>query len=521
MLDGGGFDDPAERVLARGRGARGRPRPRGHRRRGRLPRARGLRTSRSTTRRSRPPCQGALDALPAADVVVGDVLLVDRRRAGVRLARTGTRPTSPSSWQAPTRRRARRRTSASPTTWSCPSLTTLRGGQVPVFVDVNTQVSEDIAKAESLSIPLLVDPAHPRLRFARGRVAAARRRPGRDPRRVHGPARPVAVRRRLDLLRQHRDDARSRAGHRLLALRRLALPGGAARRGVGRGRRGPHRRHRRAHRRLLRAHRRGGALRRSCSSRRTSCAPWAPAASRRSSSPWSPRSRCCPALLGVLGPKVDALTRPAARGRGAGSPGRPTRTPAPWARLARGVMRRPVPVAVAVVAVLVVLGAPFLRVAFGGVDSRVLPTGTESRVAAEALQQDFPGSSAASPMDVVVRARRRPGRGRRVRLRARSRPRRHVGGRSSAPRAARRTWSSPTPGSRRTTASLDPGRRRPRRPRTGRLRGPRRRGLRRAGRPARRARATGCPWVGLFLVADDVRPAVPGLRVGRAARSRR
>ncbi len=37
-----------------------------------------------------------------------------------------------------------------------PGLTTLRGGQVPLFTDVNTQVSEDIAKAESLSIPLLV-----------------------------------------------------------------------------------------------------------------------------------------------------------------------------------------------------------------------------------------------------------------------------------------------------------------------------------------------------------------------------
>ena len=105
-----------------------------------------------------------------------------------------------------------------------------------------------------------------------------------------------------------------------------------------------------------------------------------------------------PALLAVLGRRVDALRLPGLRRRTA--PGVEDEHGA-WARLARQVMRRPVPVALVTVALLVSLGAPALGVVFGGVDARVLPAGTESRQAAEALVRGFPAVTS-SPVEVVV-----------------------------------------------------------------------------------------------------------------------
>jgi uncharacterized membrane protein YdfJ with MMPL/SSD domain len=103
-----------------------------------------------------------------------------------------------------------------------------------------------------------------------------------------------------------------------------------------------------------------------------------------------------PALLGMLGPKVDALS---VRRR------RPARTTpgdsGMWARLARSVMRRPVAYALSVVVVLLALGLPFLRVQFGGIDARALPAGTESRVVSETLDRDF-AANATRPIEAVV-----------------------------------------------------------------------------------------------------------------------
>ena len=110
-----------------------------------------------------------------------------------------------------------------------------------------------------------------------------------------------------------------------------------------------------------------------------------------------------PALLGMLGPRVDALsvrplfrrlfrrTPPSAAGETQGA----------WYRLARSVMRRPVVYTVVVTAVLVGLALPFLGVRFGGIDVRVLPAGTESRVVAETIQRDFP-ESPSGPIQVIV-----------------------------------------------------------------------------------------------------------------------
>ncbi len=103
-----------------------------------------------------------------------------------------------------------------------------------------------------------------------------------------------------------------------------------------------------------------------------------------------------PALLAVLGHRVDALALPWRRRRAA------TETDdGGWAAVARSVMRRPVVYAVSIVVVLLAIGAPFLRVNFGSVDERVLPESTGSRVVAERLAADFPGGDA-SAAEVMV-----------------------------------------------------------------------------------------------------------------------
>jgi len=118
-----------------------------------------------------------------------------------------------------------------------------------------------------------------------------------------------------------------------------------------------------------------------------------------------------PALLAVLGRRIDSLRlpfgRPAARPaatpqraaapaagadrtvRPAGSAQAPEAGSGAWHRIAMAVMRRPVPIATAVVAVLLVLGAPFLGVRFGLPDDRVLPTSASSRQVADAIRGDF------------------------------------------------------------------------------------------------------------------------------------
>ncbi len=107
-----------------------------------------------------------------------------------------------------------------------------------------------------------------------------------------------------------------------------------------------------------------------------------------------------PALLAVLGPKVDAGRMPWRRRTRASVTGA-LATNGAWARIAHFVMRRPVVVMTTVVVGLLALGSPFLRVEWTGVDERVLPADIESRVVSERLTADFPGQDF-SHAEVVV-----------------------------------------------------------------------------------------------------------------------
>ncbi|MEY9862666.1 putative membrane protein YdfJ with MMPL/SSD domain [Catenulispora sp. GAS73] len=110
-----------------------------------------------------------------------------------------------------------------------------------------------------------------------------------------------------------------------------------------------------------------------------------------------------PALLAILGRRVDALALPWARRRklrtGSVAPADPDS--GRWAKIAGSVMRRPVVYLVAVLVVLGVLAAPVLNVHFGGVDERMLPAGTQSRVVSEKLASDFPGGDI-RPIRVLI-----------------------------------------------------------------------------------------------------------------------
>jgi RND superfamily putative drug exporter len=129
-----------------------------------------------------------------------------------------------------------------------------------------------------------------------------------------------------------------------------------------------------------------------------------------------------PALLALLGRRVDALrlplprrrraTRTPASARAAAAAQAATPTPAPatatpeasggvWHRIAMIVMARPLPIGLAVVALLLLLGAPFLGVRFGLPDDRVLQRSAVSRQVADAIRDNF-GARDADTLTVVA-----------------------------------------------------------------------------------------------------------------------
>ena len=99
-----------------------------------------------------------------------------------------------------------------------------------------------------------------------------------------------------------------------------------------------------------------------------------------------------PAILALLGHRVNALTLwrrslvPPEQGV--------------WHRIARFVMRRPVLVATGAVAVLLVLGAPFLGLRLTQPDDRVLPPGADGRVVGDVVREEF-SSEEAGALSVV------------------------------------------------------------------------------------------------------------------------
>ncbi len=108
-----------------------------------------------------------------------------------------------------------------------------------------------------------------------------------------------------------------------------------------------------------------------------------------------------PALLTVLGPRVNALA-PARLQRAAARDARPLQSGA-WYRLSRFVMRRPGRVAVLSAAFLIALGVPFTGIKFVSVTASVLPHSASARQVDDALARDFPPNRA-SPVEVVVGA---------------------------------------------------------------------------------------------------------------------
>ena len=108
-----------------------------------------------------------------------------------------------------------------------------------------------------------------------------------------------------------------------------------------------------------------------------------------------------PALLAVLGPRVNALSPKRLR-QAAERDARPARSGA-WYRLAQFVTRRPARIAVVSAAALIALGIPFTQIKFISVDARVLPPSASARQVQDALNDQFPPHRT-SPLEVVVGA---------------------------------------------------------------------------------------------------------------------
>ncbi|WP_253851531.1 MMPL family transporter [Mycobacterium sp. 1423905.2] len=90
-----------------------------------------------------------------------------------------------------------------------------------------------------------------------------------------------------------------------------------------------------------------------------------------------------PALLALLGKRVNSLSVIRRKVP-------PSADSLFWRRFAEVVTRRPTLYALPVVAMLLGLGIPFLKVQFATPDERALPNDSSARLVAESLQRDFP-----------------------------------------------------------------------------------------------------------------------------------
>jgi uncharacterized membrane protein YdfJ with MMPL/SSD domain len=119
-----------------------------------------------------------------------------------------------------------------------------------------------------------------------------------------------------------------------------------------------------------------------------------------------------PAAIVLLGPRLDALDVRRLGRRILGRPD-PVRKPVEqlfWYRSTKFVTRRAVPIGLAVVALLLMLGVPFLGVKWGMPDDRVLPKSASAHAVGDQLRRDFTDDSATAVPVVVPDVRGvRPG----------------------------------------------------------------------------------------------------------------
>ena len=110
-----------------------------------------------------------------------------------------------------------------------------------------------------------------------------------------------------------------------------------------------------------------------------------------------------PAAIVLLGDRLDALDTRRLFRRLLGRPD-PVRKPVEqmfWYRSTKFVMRRSIPVALIIVAVLLVLGAPFLGIKWGFPDDRVLPQSASARAVGDELRNDFAVDSSTNVIVVI------------------------------------------------------------------------------------------------------------------------
>jgi uncharacterized membrane protein YdfJ with MMPL/SSD domain len=110
-----------------------------------------------------------------------------------------------------------------------------------------------------------------------------------------------------------------------------------------------------------------------------------------------------PAAIVLLGDRLNAMDvrRLVRRMRGRAEPVRGPVEREFWYRSTRFVTRRAIPIGVAVIAVLMLLGTPFLGVRWGFPDDRVLPDSASARQVGDELRSDFANDSATA-VSVVI-----------------------------------------------------------------------------------------------------------------------
>ena len=117
-----------------------------------------------------------------------------------------------------------------------------------------------------------------------------------------------------------------------------------------------------------------------------------------------------PALLILVGTRIDAVDLRAPLRKLFRRAPRVDKQPQQtfWYRLVTAVMKRPLPIALATTAFLLLLGSPFLGVQFGYPDDRSLPTGVASREVGDVLRTEFDADMAASATIVLPEFRGTP-----------------------------------------------------------------------------------------------------------------